>query len=138
MASPYSDWRDHFSNVSHEENLAIVSDPVFHGSGALEVRAPTGSNYGTSISFAFANLGLDEPEEIYFRYYVRIGESWLFPDRDGEIGKFPGFGGTYGTAGWGGRPADGYNGWSARMMNWDDGATAAVGYYTYHADMTGT
>lgn len=133
----YSDWQTHFSNVSHEENLDIVTTPVFQGASALRVRAGLGEHYGTSIAFGFDDMGLTEPEEIYFRYYVYIDSSWEHADRDGEIGKFPGFGGTYGIAGWGGNPSDGTNGWSARMMNWDDGSTAAVGFYTYHADMTG-
>jgi hypothetical protein len=133
----YADWQSHFSNVSHDQNLDIVSSPVFQGASALRVRANQGEHYGTSITFGFQDLGLAEPEEIYFRYYVYIDSSWNHADSDGEIGKFPGFGGTYGVAGWGGQPSDGTNGWSARMMNWDDGNTAAVGFYTYHADMGG-
>jgi hypothetical protein len=79
---------------------------------------------------------LGAPDEIYFRYYVEFDPSWELAS-DGEIGKLPGFGGTYGIAGWGGRPADGTNGWSARMMNFDTGSGNAAGFYTYHADMMG-
>jgi hypothetical protein len=47
-------------------------------------------------------------------------------------------GGTYGQAGWGGRPSNGLNGWSARGLfkGRKDGKTP-VGFYCYHAEMKG-
>lgn len=80
-----------------------------------------------------------EPEEAYFRYYLRLGDNWN-PTLDG--GKLPGLSGTYGRAGWGGRKADGSNGWSARgsfLQQTAGSATLAgmraVGSYVYHAGM---
>ena len=52
-----------------------------------------------------------EPEEIFFRYYLRFDSDWKNATSDG---KLPGISGTYGKAGWGGRPVNGHDGWSAR------------------------
>ena len=104
---------------------------------ALKVTVPAGSNTGMGVAYKFADQTGSEPEEIYFRYYIRIDQSW-----DPTYGgKFPGISGTYGVAGWGGRPSDGTNGWSARggyhpTIPGDNplGDTVPVGNYVYHAD----
>ncbi|MDI7267891.1 MAG: hypothetical protein QME96_07845, partial [Myxococcota bacterium] len=128
-------WESHWTSVSYTDNHDAVAEAAFQGARGLVFRVPAGQHYGGALDFGFAAAGLAEPEEIYFRYYVRFDPSWELAARDGEIGKLPGFGGTYGVAGWGGRRSDGSNGWSARMMNWDTGTGNAVGFYTYHADM---
>ena len=77
---------------------------------------------------------MPEPEELYARYYIRFSENWQI----NKGAKFPGPAGTYGKGGWGGRRANGENGWSARM-----GIAAPtllenglqLYSYTYHADM---
>jgi len=107
---------------------------------ALKVTVPAGTNTGMGVGFKFGDQTGSEPTEIYFRYYVRIDQSW-----DPTYGgKFPGISGTYGVAGWGGRPSDGSNGWSARggyhptiPDNNPLGDTVPVGNYVYHADMDG-
>lgn len=132
-----SEWQSHWTSVGYPGNMSTVTAPAFDGSRSLEVRAPDGSHYGGSLDFAFADAGMAEPEELYFRYYVWFDRSWQ-RDGDGQIGKLPGFGGTYDTAGWGSRISDGTNGWSARMRNRDLGSTHGVGYYVYHPDMTGS
>ena len=65
---------------------------------------------------------------------MRFADDWT-PRRGG---KLPGFGGTYGRAGWGGRPVDGTDGWSARGLfeGQKDGRTP-IGFYCYHMDMRG-
>jgi hypothetical protein len=78
---------------------------------ALAVTIRRDSRQALNHHLRFAEMPGGEPEEAYFRYYLRLGENWN-PIVDG--GKLPGFAGTYGRAGWGMRPADGYNGWSAR------------------------
>ena len=105
-----------------------------HRGKALRIRIAEGSNYGTSLEYRFKKQTGSEPEEIYFRYYLRLGDDW--DPKTG--GKFPGFGGTYGRAGWGGRPVDGTDGWSARglFLGREAGKTP-VGFYCYHADMKG-
>ncbi|MBL8473898.1 MAG: DNRLRE domain-containing protein [Rhodocyclaceae bacterium] len=103
---------------------------------ALRVRIPKNQNLGLDLRYLFASQGRPEPEEIYFRYYLRFGDDWA-PTKDG--GKLPGIAGTYGRAGWGMRKSDGYNGWSARgaFAQWPKGTRmpyTAIGTYTYHAD----
>lgn len=105
---------------------------------SLQVTIKEGSTQGLNMHYRFARTGEAEPEEIYFRYYLRFGESW---DPAKEGGKLPGLAGTYGQAGWGGRKADGRNGWSARgsFFKISDQTSPAshlrgIGNYIYHAD----
>ncbi len=94
------------------------------------------------MSFAYKyldELGA-EPDEAFFRYYLRFGEDW--EPTDG--GKLPGPSGTYGVAGWGGRPVDGTDGWSARGTYRVPAPSGnpledhtGIGNYVYHADMPG-
>ena len=77
---------------------------------ALRIKVSKGGHYGASIEYNFENKTGSEPEEIYFRYYLRLGNDWN-PRRGG---KLPGISGTYNRGGWGGRPSNGRNGWSAR------------------------
>ncbi|GAB3036238.1 DNRLRE domain-containing protein [Bowmanella dokdonensis] len=67
-------------------------------------------NLALNLDYYFAKHHGNEPEEAYVRYYLKLAEG---ADISGG-GKLPGFGGTYNKAGWGGRPNDGYQGWSAR------------------------
>ena len=101
---------------------------------ALRIRVDQGGHYGASLQFDFKKRTGSEPEEIYFRYYLRLANDWK-PERGG---KLPGLGGTYGRAGWGGRPVNGSDGWSARglFLGQKDGRTP-IGYYCYHVDMKG-
>jgi len=102
---------------------------------ALRIKIRQGDHYGTSIEYRFRKHHGFEPEEIYFRYYLRLADDWTAT----RGGKLPGVAGTYGNAGWGGRPVDGTNGWSARGLfeGRADGKTA-VGFYCYHMDMRGS
>lgn len=101
---------------------------------ALRVHVEKGGHYGLSLAFPFKKRIGYEPEEVYFRYCLRFADDWT-PRRGG---KLPGFGGTYDRAGWGGRPVDGTDGWSARGLfeGRRDGRTP-IGYYCYHMDMRG-
>jgi hypothetical protein len=108
---------------------------------ALRVRLLKGQTQGLNVHLRLAVNGGGEPEEAYFRYYLRLGSSWD-PDLDG--GKMPGFAGTYGRAGWGNRKSDGRNGWSTRgafFKYTDDGSPLSklrgLGSYVYHAEMSG-
>lgn len=78
-----------------------------------------------------------EPDEAYFRYYLMLS-----PDASvSGGGKLPGFSGTYNRAGWGGRPNNGSNGWSARGAFFETvadknsfyNARMPIGNYVYEA-----
>lgn len=105
---------------------------------ALRVGIPKGKNLGLNVSYKFADKIGVEPEEIYFRYYLRLASDWS-PTTDG--GKLPGISGTYGRAGWGGRTSDGTNGWSMRggfLPQPSPGnpyqMMTPIGTYAYHPD----
>jgi len=134
--------RERFENPSLAQSwsgglntLAIVADgaPPIDGK-ALRVTVPRGVHTGLQKQITLAALnGGKEPEEAYFRYHLWLDGSWD-PYIDG--GKMPGFAGTYGQAGWGGRAVDGNNGWSARgaFMRADPGdAGRGIGSYVYTA-----
>jgi hypothetical protein len=79
---------------------------------------------------------------MFFRYYLRLGDDW---NQTVDGGKLPGFSGTYGKAGWGGRKVDGTDGWSARGsfgLAIPAGNPLAglqpIGTYCYHAEMRDT
>lgn len=78
---------------------------------ALRVRLKRDTHLALDLRLQFGRFGIDEPEELYLRYYLRLGSDWN-PSTDG--GKLPGLAGTYGRGGWGHRKADGRNGWSMR------------------------
>jgi hypothetical protein len=140
-----ADWRGRWSEVGGDIEV------VGAGSGfgfepfagrALRVRIAEGRDIGASVHYHFRDKRGREPEEAYFRYMLRFGDDWRPVP---ESGKLPGFAATYGRAAWGGRRADGTNGWSAR--GWFSAASApanplhqysALGFYTYHADMRST
>jgi hypothetical protein len=101
---------------------------------ALRVRVDQGGHYGLSLTFPFRKRLGHEPQQAYFRYYLRFADDWK-PKRGG---KLPGFGGTYGRAGWGGRPVDGTDGWSARgLFGGQKSGRTPIGFYCYHMQMKG-
>jgi hypothetical protein len=108
---------------------------------ALRVKIAEGSTGALNTLFKFEKETGKEPEEIYFRYYLRLGDNW---NQTLQGGKMPGISGTYGVAGWGGRKVDGTDGWSARgsfglSIPADNplGGLHPIGTYCYHADMQG-
>ncbi|MGH7487168.1 MAG: disaggregatase related repeat-containing protein, partial [bacterium] len=135
-------WRD-WSEVSLRGDIGRVDHDGPWGfrpldGNALRVEIPKGKNLGLNVSYKFADKIGHEPEEIYFRYYLRLGSDWS-PTTDG--GKLPGISGTYGRAGWGGRTSDGTNGWSMRGSFLAEPRPGnpyhmltAIGTYAYHAD----
>jgi hypothetical protein len=140
-----ADWVNGWTHVAG--NLDIVSeDPsllfVPCIGNALRVALLQGTHTAMNVGYHFLDETGAEPEEAYFRYYLRFADDW---EQTVDGGKMPGFAGTYGVAGWGGRPSDGTNGWSARGTYYlsipDDNplaGTTPLGNYVYHADMGGT
>ena len=120
------------------ENTRLLDGTTAHGGAgrSLEVTVQRGDHMGTSFAYEFREHLGSEPEEIYFRYDLKFDEDWRHATSGG---KLPGISGTYGRAGWGGRPVNGRDGWSARGL-FDSrvgGDSTAVGFYCYHADMRG-
>jgi hypothetical protein len=132
-------WYEQFGMRSRPERVEIVSsdsarkfEPL--AGRAMRIKVDRGGHYGTSIMCRFKDQIGEEPQEIYFRYYLRLADDW----NPVGGGKLPGISGTYGRAGWGGRPSDGRNGWSARgLFRRQLGGKTPIGYYCYHADMKG-
>ncbi|EGG98175.1 hypothetical protein imdm_426 [gamma proteobacterium IMCC2047] len=106
---------------------------------ALTVTLPEGGRVALNQRYKFSANGFDEPEEAYFRYYLRLGDDW---NQVVTSGKMPGFAGTYDRAGWGGRKPNGENGWSTRglflktILQGNDKVTP-MGSYVYHLDQHG-
>ncbi|MCG2577755.1 hypothetical protein LZ012_12195 [Dechloromonas sp. XY25] len=134
-------WKSKWANASGE--IDIVRDSpslrfVPLSGPALRINLKKGSNYGSDVRFKTNVLG-KEPDDLYFRYYLRFADDWN-PTLDG--GKMPGMAGTYNTAGWGGRRSDGTNGWSMRggFLRIFEGdhpmrGLTQLGTYAYHAGM---
>ena len=74
-----SDWKDEWSEV-HGYLDIVAKDPArkfeqFQGK-ALRVKLPKGHTTAMNTSYYFAKEDGKEPEEIYFRYYLRLGNDW--------------------------------------------------------------
>jgi len=126
MAAPYA-------VVEHDEANGFwpLAGP------ALKVTIPRGGAVGLDLRYPFKQQHGSEPDEMYFRYYLRLARSW---SNASDGGKLPGFAGTYGVAGWGGRPWSGAKGWSMRgHFGLKPPATHAaagktmLGSYAYHS-----
>ena len=130
-------WRDWGERRQPRNTELVGGETALAGRGkCLRVTVEAGSHYGTSVTYRFKNMIGTEPEEMYLRYYVKFDTNWKHATSGG---KMPGFGGTYGRAGWGGRPVHGSDGWSARggYGNPRGRDKTADGFYCYHADMRG-
>jgi hypothetical protein len=122
-----AEWWKRWGLKRAPQNLQLVRDAAVEGEGtaAAKILFPRGEHYGSGWSWR-PETGL---EEAYLRYYVKFGEGFDF----GRGGKTPGLMGWAPgkQAGWGGRRADGTNGFSTRVC-WHRGG--AIVMYTYHAD----
>ncbi|GGD75225.1 polysaccharide lyase [Lacimicrobium alkaliphilum] len=120
--------------VTHQHTEHFLDDD---GRSAL-ARFDTDKNLALNLDYYFKRHHDQEPEEAYFRYYLKLAPGANISGG----GKLPGFGGTYGKAGWGGRGNDGYQGWSARGAFFEsiDNADSPwlghmpIGSYLYEAD----
>lgn len=135
-------WKSRWARGAGGEIDLVTDDRLLRfaalSGAALRVNLKKGSNYGADVRLNLRDAG-GEPDELYFRYYLRLAEDWD-PTKDG--GKMPGIAGTYNTAGWGGRPSDGTNGWSTRggfLRAFEQGhplrGLTQLTTYAYHADM---
>ncbi len=108
---------------------------------ALRIVIRRGQQLGLDLRYRFRDQLGSEPVEVYFRYYLRLAQSWF---RAAEGGKLPGLAGTYGQAGWGGRPWHGHKGWSLRgsygtppPLGHPAHGRLLLGTYAYHSRSTG-
>jgi YVTN family beta-propeller protein len=130
-------WRAWGARREPVNTKLVQGEQALGGVGrSLQVTVPRGEHTGTSFAFKFRERRGSEPEEIYFRYYLKFDADWKHATSGG---KLPGISGTYGRAGWGGRPVNGRDGWSARGLyeTRSGGDSTAIGFYCYHADMRG-
>ncbi len=139
------DWRQEWRRLTNTGSYEVVSEDSENGfvpfaGKALKTTLKKGENTALNLRYLFERQTGSEPEEVYFRYYLRFGDDWS-PDLDG--GKLPGIAGTYGKGGWGMRRSDGTNGWSVRglfspmTISPFGGKATPIGSYVYHADMKG-
>jgi hypothetical protein len=135
-----SDWEDEWSSLSRSSNAETVDASEGNAfkplqGKALRATVPKDHKQALNMLYKFAEKAGGEPDEAYFRYYLRLGENW----QPLVGGKLPGFSGTYNKAGWGGRMSDGSNGWSARgryVTHRGNGEPTPIGSYVYHAGMS--
>lgn len=141
-------WQSYWSYTGPSNTYGVISQDNGLGFEALQGKAlrvviPHNHTTGLNMRYNFRSKLGYEPEEIYFRYYVRFADDW-HPTVDG--GKLPGIAGTYDETktggGWGGNKSDGTNGWSMRgsfLREADLDSSfhdyVAIGTYAYHADM---
>jgi len=117
-------------------NRVSLTSGGFRDTG-LRVDIPKGSHYGADFKLDLSRVVGEEPEQLFFRYYLRLDPDWA-PQTSG---KLPGFSGVYTQSGKGGyqsTPSD--PGWSARMEFFgtrDGDRRARLGYYVYHLGQEG-
>lgn len=136
-------WKSQWAKGAYGETDIIGADvPLMFTpiqGPALRANLKKGSNLGFEARLYLKDHG-GEPDELYFRYYLRLANDWN-PNLTG--GKLPGIAGTYGEAGWGGRRVDGSDGWSLRgsfapafSSNHPMSGLTQLGTYAYHAEMS--
>jgi hypothetical protein len=122
--------------VPGSRNRLELTESGFRGAG-LDVTIPKGSHFGADFRLDLAKVVGEDPEQLFFRYFLRLDPDWA-PRKNG---KLPGFSGVYHRSGKGGyqsTPED--PGWSARMEFFatrDDDPRARLGYYVYHLGQEG-
>ncbi len=108
----FRNWSDDYTRTNSFDTVSDDKSSRFEPlqGKALRVAIRKGYTTGLQMGFNIKQKTGQEPEELYFRYYLRLGKDF----HPVEGGKLPGPCGTYGRAGWGGRAPDGRSGWSAR------------------------
>jgi len=139
------DWKKEWTKPAGEvDTVSTDPDNKFEPlvGKACRTHLKKGALVAMNLTWQFQKKIGSEPQEVYFRYYLRFGNDW---NQTVQGGKMPGISGTYNKAGWGGRKVDGTDGWSARGsfgLTLPEGNPLAgkqpMGFYCYHADMPGT
>ncbi len=127
-----TDWFD--ADIGTRNRITTVFDGS-DGSG-IKVSIPAGSHFGSAMHWQFEDQGIADPDELYFRYYLRVPDGFTNYGR----GKLPGPAGLYsGSARNNIKPSDAQPGWSARMFfsptyTSRDSEYTQLGFYVYHRD----
>lgn len=112
-------------------NRVRLTDGGYKGAG-LRVTMPAGSHYGADFRLDLEKVAGAEPEQLFFRYMLKLDPDWS----PKWSGKLPGFSGVYGQSGKGGYPSRPTSpGWSARLQFFGTHSSdtrARLGYYVYH------
>ena len=87
----FGEIRGSYERTDDRGSRALGFEPL--DGQALQVMIPEGKNLGLDLRYKFSDKVGAEPEEIYFRYYLRLASDWN-PTTDG--GKLPGITSTYG------------------------------------------
>lgn len=131
------EWNDPWidSTVGPRNNVSATDGHVGDG---VRVSIDAGQHFGTAMRWRFADNGFDEPEQLWFRYYLRFPTGFTNVGK----GKLPGPAGLYSASARGNIPSSSSQpGWSARMLfspTYDerDVDHTRIGYYLYHLDQT--
>ncbi len=127
-----ADWFD--ADIGPRNQVSTVADGS-DGTG-IKVSIPANSHFGSAMHWQFEDQGIPEPEELYFRYYLRVPDGFINYGR----GKLPGPAGLYtGSARNNIKPSDSQPGWSARMFfsptyTDRDSDFTQLGFYVYYRD----
>lgn len=132
-------WMLRWQGINHRNLMKrVVAPERAEGSYALKVSFSTQQNLALNLSLYMEKLLGYEPESLFFEYDLYLDANWM---QGAGGGKFPGFAGTYGRAGWGGRRNDGTNGWVAQglfaeLINSTDAfdQRTPLGSYIYQAN----
>ena len=124
-----ADWWD--ADLGGRNRVTQISGGV--EGKAIKVSIPKGSHFGTAMHYRFADQGQAEPDELWYRYWLRIPEGF----KNTGTGKLPGPAGLYSSSGRNHiRPTNSNPGWSARMyFTPPDSGVAGytdIGSYVYH------
>ncbi|WP_207589600.1 polysaccharide lyase [Halomontanus rarus] len=138
-----NDWEQWFTNTAGS-NVSTTSESERDGE-VLRVDWPAGEYYGATMEYLMEQNHGYQPDAGHVRYWVYFQDGWQFDSAGLGGTKLPGFAATYqtgttdiGPGGYGGRPADGTNGWSTRMFNCRPDRAGgqgpiALGSQIYHA-----
>lgn len=127
-----ADWYD--AVIGSRNRITSIAGGV-EGDG-ISVSIPAGSHFGSAAHWRFADNGQAEPDELYYRYFLRFPDGF---DNYGT-GKLPGPAGLYSSSGFNKvKPSAANPGWSARMtfatpLDDRDATHTQIGFYVYHLD----
>ena len=131
--------------VTNESGVGLRPLEIGHMGSGLRSVIRGGTHRGTRAHWTFSDYGIDNPEELYWRYWIRFPES--FHIRPPMRGKLPGPAHLNGSHCLGGQPSTASHPcFSARMLfsrlygsstsDNPDGPDdqTVLGYYVYHLD----